>query len=75
MHLNNPPLALFMITGRGIALGTLDLVTYVHLTLKSRNAKVGPIPVSTSSAATCRDMCPLKAKGCYATFSRPLNLH
>ncbi len=49
-------------------------MTHVHLTLKSRNAKVGPIPVSTSSAATCPDMCPLKAKGCYAA-SGPLNLH
>jgi hypothetical protein len=48
--------------------------SYVHLTLKSRNKKVGGIPVSTSTAATCPDACPLKSKGCYAT-SGPLNLH
>jgi hypothetical protein len=29
--------------------------SYVHLTLKSRNKKVGGIPVSTSTAATCPD--------------------
>jgi hypothetical protein len=38
----------------------------IQLTLKSRNAKVGPIPVSTSSAETCPDACPLKRNGCYA---------
>ena len=42
-------------------------MTYaVQLTMKSRNAKVGPIPVSTTAKATCPDACPLKAKGCYA---------
>jgi len=46
----------------------------VHLTLKSRNGKVGKIPVSTTSADTCPDACPLKSKGCYAA-SGPLNLH
>jgi hypothetical protein len=46
----------------------------VHLTLKSRNKKVGPIPVSTSSASTCPNACPLRAQGCYAA-SGPLNLH
>jgi hypothetical protein len=46
----------------------------VHLTLKSANAKTGPIPVSTSSAVTCADDCPFKAKGCYAKGG-PLNLH
>jgi hypothetical protein len=48
--------------------------SYVHLTLKSRNKKVGSIPVSTSSAATCPDACPLKSKGCYAA-SGPMSLH
>ena len=48
--------------------------SYVHLTLKSRNKKVGGIPVSTSSAATCPDACPLKSKGCYAA-SGPMSLH
>jgi hypothetical protein len=38
----------------------------VALTLKSRNSKVGPMPVSTSTAHTCPDACPLKANGCYA---------
>lgn len=32
----------------------------------SDNRKTGPIPVSTTSANTCPDACPLKAKGCYA---------
>lgn len=38
----------------------------VHLTLKSRNEKVGPIPVSTTSAKTCPTDCPFKKSGCYA---------
>ena len=38
----------------------------IQITLKSRNAKTGPIPVSTSSAKTCPDACPLKKSGCYA---------
>ena len=37
----------------------------VHLTLRSRNSKTGPIPVSTSTAATC-PACPFKGNGCYA---------
>jgi len=37
-----------------------------HLTLRSTNAKVGPIPVSTSPRQTCPDSCPFKANGCYA---------
>jgi hypothetical protein len=46
----------------------------IHLTLKSANIKTGPIPVSTSSADTCPDACPLKAGGCYAK-SGPLGMH
>jgi hypothetical protein len=38
----------------------------VHLTLKSRNEKVGPIPVSTTEAKTCPVSCPFKKNGCYA---------
>ncbi|MGY3589377.1 DUF7227 family protein [Bradyrhizobium sp. USDA 4350] len=38
----------------------------VQFTLKSRNAKVGAIPVSTTAVKTCPDACPLKASGCYA---------
>ena len=46
----------------------------VQLTLKSQNEKVGPIPVSTTSAHTCPDSCPLKAGGCYAKGG-PLSIH
>lgn len=46
----------------------------IHLTLKSANVKTGPIPVSTSSADTCPDACPLKKGGCYAK-SGPLGMH
>jgi hypothetical protein len=38
----------------------------VLFTKKSCNSKVGPIPVSTTSAETCPDACPLKRNGCYA---------
>jgi hypothetical protein len=46
----------------------------VHITMKSANAKTGPIPVSTSSADTCPGSCPFKKQGCYAD-SGPLALH
>jgi len=36
--------------------------------------KTGPIPVSTSSKATCPDACPFKSGGCYAQGG-PLNIH
>jgi hypothetical protein len=45
-----------------------------HVVLKSRNGKVGPIPVTTTSATTCPDACPLKRAGCYADGG-PLALH
>jgi hypothetical protein len=38
----------------------------VALTLKSRNAKTGPIPVSTTTFETCPSACPLQGSGCYA---------
>jgi len=41
-------------------------MTQYHFTLKSRNAKTGPIPTTMTSADTCPDACPLKAAGCYA---------
>lgn len=46
-------------------------MTTVNLTRKSRNAKTGPIPVSTTSSNTCSDNCPFKrdangVNGCYA---------
>ena len=45
-----------------------------HLTLKSSNKKVGPIPVSTSSHLNCPQTCPYLNNGCYAD-SGPLALH
>ena len=40
---------------------------FINLTLKSRNQKVGKVPVSTSGKQTCPDTCPLKESGaCYA---------
>lgn len=46
----------------------------VHLTQVSNNSKVGPIPVSTSSQATCPPSCSFKGAGCYAS-NFPLSLH
>ena len=48
--------------------------TVVHFTRVSRNEKTGPIPVTTSSAETCPDSCPLKDSGCYAQ-SGPISWH
>ena len=45
-----------------------------HLTPVSKNEKTGPIPVSTTSANTCPDVCPFKKNGCYADAG-PLALH
>ena len=48
-----------------------------HITMKSSNAKTGPIPVSTTTGATCPKVCPFRtdsAGGCYAA-SGPLALH
>ena len=45
-------------------------MTNHHLTAVSRNSKLGPMPASTSTAATCPDACPLKANGCYAEHGR-----
>jgi hypothetical protein len=50
---------------------------HVHLTISSRNAKTGPIPVSTTSAASCPNACPFNNAnkgGCYAE-SGPLAMH
>lgn len=38
----------------------------VALTLVSRNAKTGPIPVSTTTRKACPTDCPFVIKGCYA---------
>lgn len=45
-----------------------------HLTHISSNIKTGPIPVTTSDAQTCPDVCPFKKSGCYAD-SGPLAIH
>jgi len=45
-----------------------------HLTRVSSNIKTGPIPVSTSSKATCPASCPFRGNGCYAE-SGPLAIH
>jgi len=48
---------------------------YFHLTQKSSNRKVGPIPVSTSGKDTCPPACPFKdGEGCYACGG-PLAIH
>ena len=44
----------------------------VSLTLRSKNAKTGDIPVSMTDSNSCPDSCPMKAKGCYAK-SGPLS--
>ena len=40
--------------------------TAYKLTLDSENEKTGRMPVSMSARQTCPDVCPFKAKGCYA---------
>ena len=45
-----------------------------HITPKSKNAKVGKMAVTTSTAKTCPTSCPFKRNGCYAD-SGPLKLH
>ena len=45
-----------------------------HITPKSKNAKVGKMAVTTSTATTCPSACPFKDNGCYAE-SGPLKLH
>ena len=46
---------------------------HIAFTRVSRNAKTGPIPVTTTSEETCPESCPLKRHGCYAE-SGPLAL-
>lgn len=41
-------------------------MTRYNFTLKSRNAKTGPMPVSTTSSDTCPTACPFIDSGCYA---------
>lgn len=42
------------------------MTTTVIFTAKSRNAKTGPIPVTTTAEASCPSVCPFKRSGCYA---------
>ena len=46
----------------------------VHITMRSANAKTGPIPVTTTSQDSCDTSCPFMGSGCYAE-SGPLALH
>ena len=48
--------------------------TRVHITMRSANAKTGPIPVTTTSSESCDPSCPFMNSGCYAE-SGPLALH
>jgi len=48
-------------------------MTNAHLTLKSRNKKVGRVPVSTTSSSSCPTDCPFQNNGCYAALG-PLAL-
>lgn len=50
-----------------------SIFTY-HFIRISRNAKTGPIPVTTTSANSCPPGCSFKRNGCYAE-SGPLALH
>jgi hypothetical protein len=45
----------------------------INLTLKSRNAKTGPIPVSTTSSGTCPPSCAFFGHGCYAQVNMHIN--
>jgi len=45
----------------------------VHLTMKSRNSKTGPIPVSTTTDDTCPPLCAMR-DACYAKGG-PLAIH
>jgi hypothetical protein len=47
--------------------------TRVHLTMKSANGKVGPVPVSTTEKASCPPDCQMRDE-CYAATG-PLALH
>ena len=55
------------------SVASLSTFTY-HFTRISRNAKTGPMPVTTTSANSCPPGCSLKHNGCYAE-SGPLALH
>lgn len=64
---------LMQTSGFALATAVAPVTHWVAFTRISRNAKTGPIPVTTTSAETCPDACPLKRNGCYAD-SGPLGL-
>ena len=45
-----------------------------HFTRSSKNAKTGPIPVTTTSKGSCPTNCGLRGNGCYAEYG-PLAIH
>lgn len=45
-----------------------------HMTPVSGNKKVGPMPVSTTSAESCPPSCAFYGQGCYADYG-PLKIH
>jgi hypothetical protein len=47
---------------------------YAHLTLKSDNAKTGPIPVSVTTRDACPLDCAFRGNGCYAEGG-PIGIH
>jgi hypothetical protein len=47
---------------------------FAHLSLRSSNAKTGPIPVSVTTRETCPTTCELRGAGCYAEGG-PIALH
>jgi hypothetical protein len=59
---------------RFVALAASQTTFTYHFTRISRNAKTGPMPVTTTSANSCPPGCSLKQNGCYAE-SGPLALH
>ena len=47
---------------------------HTHITLKSSNAKTGPIPVTSTERASCSPECPFIDAGCYGE-NHGLNFH
>jgi hypothetical protein len=50
-------------------------MTNIAFTKVSSNAKVGKMPVTTSSKTTCPSSCPLLDNGCYASAGFHTNMH
>lgn len=55
-------------------LNPIVLAQSFHITPKSANVKTGPIPVTTSTRASCSPSCAFFDNGCYAETG-PLRLH